>query len=118
MSHSVKFADAALIDDARLEAGLQSRSLASQLTHWARIGRAIERSDNFNHAKLFQVLSGKLETSALSHEEKAVWSEQFVLKMSGAGPDEEAFYTEMRKSGKAVGLDAAGRIVHADTKQA
>jgi hypothetical protein len=34
--------------------------------------------------------------------------------MSHPGPDEEAFFEGLRKSGKAVGLDASGMIVRAD----
>lgn len=114
MAQSVKFADDALINDARAVADLQSRSLAGQITHWARIGRAIERSGKFDHVKLSRVLAGQLQTTALSVEEKAVWSERFLATMSEAGPDEEAFFAELRKSGKAVGLDASGKIVYAD----
>ena len=117
MAKSVKFADDALIDAARAEAELQSRSLAGQITHWARIGRAIERSGGFDHARLSRVLSGELETTALSAEEKAVWAERFLAKMSEPGPDEDAFFAELRKTGKAVGLDASGKIVRADPPQ-
>ncbi len=116
MSRSVKFADDALIEDARAMAEIQSRSLAGQITHWARIGRAIERSGCLDHAKLARVLAGELETTALTAEEKALWSDRFAAKIAEPGPDEEAFFARMRKSGRAVGLDAGGRIVHADTQ--
>ncbi|MFC3167818.1 TA system antitoxin ParD family protein [Paracoccus fontiphilus] len=114
MSQSVKFADDALINDARVVAEVQSRSLASQITHWARIGRAIERSGSFDYARLSRVLAGAVETTILTAEEKAVWSEQFLAKMSESGPDEDAFFAELRASGKAVGLNAAGKVVTLD----
>ncbi|KPP82296.1 MAG: protein of unknown function DUF3423 [Oceanicaulis sp. HLUCCA04] len=114
MAKSVKFADETLIDDARHESEIQSRSLAGQITHWARLGRAIERSGSFDYAKLSRVLAGELNTTVLTAEEKAVWSERFLAKMSEAGPDEDAFFANMRKSGGAVGLDPSGRIVHTD----
>ncbi|WP_323040023.1 TA system antitoxin ParD family protein [Gemmobacter sp.] len=114
MAQSVKFADDALIDEARAVADLQSRSLAGQITHWARIGRAIERSGNFDHLKLSRVLAGQLPTTVLTAEEKAVWSERFLVTMSDPGPGEETFFNELRKSGKAVGLDGSGKIVYAD----
>lgn len=114
MAHSVKFADDAFVADARAQAELQSRSLAGQITHWARIGRAIERSGHFDHVKLSRVLAGDLETSALSPEEKTVWAERFFAEMAKPGPDEEAFFDQLRKSGKAVGVDEAGRVVYAD----
>lgn len=114
MAKSVKFADDAFIDDARAVSGIQSRSLAGQIMHWARIGRAIERSGSFDHTKISRVLAGELETTVLTAEEKAVWSERFLENMSGPGPDEEAFFADLRDSGKAVGLDESGNIVRAD----
>ena len=49
MAQSVKLSDdvMALV---RRESELQSRSVAGQITHWLRIGRAIEKSGNFDHA--------------------------------------------------------------------
>lgn len=116
MSKSVKFADERLVDDARSAAELQSRSLAGQITHWARIGRAVERSGRFDYSKLSRVLAGELETTVLSSEEKAVWSDRFLAKLSEPGPDEDAFFVALHKSGRAVGLDPSGKIVVADAK--
>lgn len=89
MTKSVKFADDAFVHDAR----------------------AIERSGRFDHTRISRVLAGEM-----TEEEKAVWSEEFLKKMSEPGPDEEAFFADLRKSGKAVGLDAAGNIVRANTQ--
>lgn len=52
MSKSAKLADDAFIDDARAGSEIQSRSLAGQITHWARIGRAIQRSGHVDHTKI------------------------------------------------------------------
>ncbi len=116
MAQSVKFADDVFVNDARAVSGIQSRSLASQIMHWARIGRAIERSGSFDHTKISRVLAGELETTTLTDEEKAVWSEGFLNKMSDPGPGEDAFFADLRKSGKAVGLDDYGNIVRAKTQ--
>ena len=110
MSKSVKL-DAALVDDARGAAALHSRSLAGQIAHWARIGRAVERSGSFDHARLSRVLAGEAETTALTPEEKAVWSERFLARMEESGSKEEAAFAALRASGVAVGLDAEGRVV-------
>lgn len=116
MAQSVKFADDTLVDDARVMAELQSRSLAGQITHWARIGRAIERSGRFDHVRLSRVLAGEAETTALTLEEKAVWSERFLAKMSEPGPAEEAFFAELRANSNAVGLDASGKLIHVEAQ--
>ncbi len=112
MAKSVKFADDMFVDDARAMAEIQSRSLAGQITHWARIGRAIERSGSFDHTRITRALAGEIDTSELSAEEKAIWSERFLAKMSEPGPNEEAFFAELRKSGKAADLDASGKAIH------
>ncbi len=114
MARSVKFADETLVEDARVESELQSRSLAGQITHWARIGRAIERSGTFDHAQLSRVLAGEAETTTLTAEEKAVWTERFLARMDAPGPGEEAHFDTLRKTGGAVGLDASGTIVRAE----
>ena len=114
MAKFVKFTDIAFIDDARAVSMVHRRSLADQITHWARIGRAIERSGRFDHTKLSRALAGDLETGTLTAEEKAVWSEAFLEKMSNPGFEEKTFFAGLRTSGAAVGLDAAGSIVRAD----
>jgi len=42
MPHAVKLSDA-LIADARAAAKLEDRSIAGQIEHWARLGRAVEQ---------------------------------------------------------------------------
>ena len=66
MAKSVKFADDAFVNDARAVSGIQSRSLAGQIKHWARIGRAIERSGSFDHTKISRGLAGEFETTTLT----------------------------------------------------
>ncbi|MGR3499613.1 MAG: hypothetical protein ACU0E9_12050 [Limimaricola soesokkakensis] len=56
------------------------------------------------HAKISRVLAGELETTALTPEERAIWSKRFLAQMAEPGPEEEAYYAELRESGKAVGL--------------
>ncbi len=116
MSKSVKFADVTFIDNARAEAETQSRSLADQIIHWARIGRAVERSQSYDHAKISRVLMGEVETTILTGEEKAVWSDQFMERMSEPGLAEEAFFKKLRESGKAVDVKTSGETIWAKRK--
>lgn len=51
-----------------------------------------------DNAKIERVLAGELETTALNEREKAVWSERFLEKMGQPGPDEEAFFEDLRAS--------------------
>jgi len=115
MAQSVKLGDdvMALV---RRESELQSRSVAGQITHWLRIGRAIEKSGTVDHARITAALAGELETASLTNDEKDLWLDGFTERMSQPGPQEEAFFARRRQLGLGVGLDAGGNLVRADTK--
>lgn len=112
MAQSVKLGND-LMRFVRRESELQSRSVAGQITHWVRIGRAIEKSGNFDSARITAVLAGERETTELTDEEKAVWLDSFTDVLAEPGPDEEAFFARRRRLGLGVGLDAAGNLVRA-----
>lgn len=110
MAQSIKLADD-IMKIVRRESELQSRSIAGQIAHWVRIGRAIEKSGNFDHARITAALAGDIETTDLTEEEKDVWLDSFVEKMAQPGPDEEAFHRRRRQLGLGIGLDEAGNLV-------
>ena len=112
MAQSVKIADD-VIATVRREADLHSRSVAGQITHWLRLGRAIEQSGAYDHARVTAALDGRLDTVELREEEAIAWLDAFTEKMSGPSATEQAFFAKRRKLGRGVGLDAAGNIVHA-----
>lgn len=114
MAQSVKLGDD-IMKVVRRESELQSRSVAGQITHWMRIGRAIEKSGNFDHTRITDALAGEIPTAELSDEEKDVWLDSFVEKMGQPGPDEEAFFARRRQLGLGVGLDEVGNLVREDT---
>ncbi|WP_207099758.1 TA system antitoxin ParD family protein [Paracoccus shandongensis] len=112
MAQSVKLADdvMALV---RREAELHSRSVAGQITHWLKIGRAIEHSGRFDHARLTAVLEGKLDTTQLSEDEEAAWLDAFTDKMGQPSDAEKAFFARCQALGQGVGLDAGGNLIYA-----
>lgn len=113
MAQSVKLSDD-IMNLVRREAELQSRSVAGQLTHWIKIGRAIERSSHFDHARVTAALEGRLDPGELTEEEGAAWTEAFIEKMGEPSEKEKAFFEQRRKLGVGVGLDASGRLVYAE----
>ena len=113
MAQSIKLGDD-IMKIIRRESELQSRSLAGQIAHWVRIGRTIEKSGNFDHARISAALAGDIETTELTGEEKDVWLDSFIEKMGQPGSDEEAFFARRRQLGLGVGLDAAGNLVRED----
>jgi hypothetical protein len=112
MAQSVKLADEvmALV---RREADLHSRSVAGQITHWLKIGRAIEYSGSYDHVRITAALEGKLDTTALTEEEGTAWLDAFTEKMGRASEEEEGFHAKRRKLGQGVGLDAGGNLIYA-----
>lgn len=110
MAQSIKLGDD-IMTIVRRESELQSRSIAGQIAHWVRIGRAIEKSGNFDHARISAALAGGIETTELTDEEKDVWLDSFVEKMGQPGSEEDAFLARRRQLGLGVGLDAAGNLV-------
>lgn len=110
MAQSIKLADD-IMKIVRRESELQSRSVAGQVAHWVRIGRAIEQSGHFDHARITAALAGQTETSTLTSEEKDVWLDSFVEKMGQPGPDEKSYFAGRRQLGLGVGLDAAGNLI-------
>ncbi|TFF21837.1 hypothetical protein E3C22_14285 [Jiella endophytica] len=112
MAQSVKLSDEtmALI---RREAELQSRSVAGQITHWVKLGRAIEQSGAYDNARIVAALEGRLDTIELSQEEEAAWLDAFTETMGQPSESEKAFFAKRRSLGRGVGLDAGGNLVHA-----
>lgn len=115
MAQSVELSDE-VMPLVRCEAELQNRSVSEQITHWLRIGRAIEKCGAFDHARISAALAGELQTTELTALEKAVWSERFLEKMSEPGPGEEDFFAELLRKGNASGLDVSGDMVRTDTQ--
>jgi hypothetical protein len=117
MAQSVKLADDVMAA-VRREAALHSRSVAGQITHWLRLGRAIEQSGAYDHARVTAALEGRLDTVELQDEEAAAWLDAFTEKMSAPSPSEQAFFAKRRKLGRGVGLDAGGNLIHAGSDAA
>jgi hypothetical protein len=112
MAQSVKLADDVMAV-VRREAELHSRSVAGQITHWVRIGRAIEQSGTYDHARVTAALNGRLDTVELREEEAIAWLDAFAEKMSSPSPTEQEFFAKRRKLGRGVGLDAGGNLIYA-----
>ncbi|MEP2828067.1 ParD-like family protein [Parvibaculum sp.] len=114
MAQSIKLADD-IMKIVRHESEMQSRSVSGQVAHWVRIGRAIEKSGNFDYARITAALSGEIGTVELTGEEKDVWLDSFVEKMGQPGSDEEAWFARRRQLGLGVGLDTDGNFVREKT---
>jgi hypothetical protein len=59
--------DEDIMDIVRREARKQGRSIDDQISHWAQIGRAIDKSPDFDDARVASILE-KAEQSAEAKE--------------------------------------------------
>jgi len=103
--------DSALIEDARGKAGLLSRSVAGQIEHWARIGRAIETSPDFSYARVCAVLEGRATIEALSEGERAALFDGLGDALANPTQREQDFYAAIGRQPGATGRDEQGRLV-------
>jgi hypothetical protein len=70
--------DADITEAARIAASRMSRSVAQQVSHWARIGRELERAQDVSTEDIRRVLDGQADYDSLPAKEqamvRAVWS--------------------------------------------
>lgn len=70
--------DAEITEAARVAASRMSRSVAQQVSHWARIGRELERARDVSAEDIRRVLEGEADYDAIPAKEqamvRAVWS--------------------------------------------
>ncbi|MEO9898977.1 MAG: hypothetical protein ABJF05_21585 [Paracoccaceae bacterium] len=112
MAQSIKLSDD-VMSVVRRESGLQSRSVAGQITHWINIGRAIEQSSAFDYQHINATLAGTRSPDELSAEEQEVWFAQFAEDMTTPSDQEEAFFAQRRQLGRGVGMNDKGELVFA-----
>ncbi|ULQ46629.1 ParD-like family protein [Flagellatimonas centrodinii] len=109
--------DADLSDAARAVAPTMSRSVAQQLSHWARIGRELERTPGISLEAIQAVLGGGGDYDALNIREQAMvrvdWKSQISERRAALQLD-EAFAQEGHRYAE---LDARGRVVEKPATQ-
>lgn len=72
MGRAVKLSDE-LVESARHESKIYSRSMTQQIEHWARIGRAAERTEAFSNDRIRTALQAELDFDELNTEEKLAY---------------------------------------------
>lgn len=112
---SVKFPDT-FVENARREAALFNRSVAGQIEHWARLGRALEGTPEFSTERVRATLMGRLKIEDLNAaERRAVLDGMFFWAANPSAEETEAYAALARRPG-AVGTDGEGGIVRSRAK--
>ena len=111
MGQSIKLADE-VMEMARRESEVQSRSLTGQITHWVKIGRAIEQSSAFDYARVRAALDGAVSPDTLSGDEQEVWAAGFAEQMTQPAETEIAALNTRKTLGQGVGLSDDGTLIY------
>ncbi len=103
--------DDELYASAAAVAPLMSRSAAQQVTHWARIGRALEANGDVSARAIADVLAGEESFDTLGNEEQAVvsatWTERIATQLASLD-----FAADFEVAGETYSeLDETGQIV-------
>jgi hypothetical protein len=102
---------AQLVDLARAEAAVFSRSISGQLEHWARIGRAMENAPGFTLDRARAAIEGRLDPALLSDEECRYYYDLLGDALANPGLEVKAAARRRGRSVGAAGYDDAGRLV-------
>lgn len=97
-----------LIEAARQDAGVFSRSIGGQVEHWARIGQALEAVPGYSVDRVRAALEGRFDSAALCDDELRIMDDLLFLEPTAA--QRKAMARIGARAG-AVGEDAEGRLV-------
>lgn len=110
--------DDGIYASAKAAAPAMDRSAAQQVSHWARIGREMERSRGIPHSEIAAVLNGEthyddLDDSRAQAIVRAVWAEEMkqwreTLDLEAEFIAKGLPYAELDESGEVVVREPAG----------
>lgn len=89
----------------KTESRLMHRSQAGQIEYWARIGRAVEHSGQFDYAQITRALQAEIPVDALSAYEKSVYDELHDEAMRDATVSEQDAHRRRLQAMQAEGID-------------
>lgn len=112
---SVKFR-VKFVDEARQEAELLNRSVAGQIEHWARLGKALENAPGIPLKRVREALAGRVNLRTLSRDEQEAVLDQMHERLANPTADEVAAYAALTELPGAVGIDAKGKLVQRPLK--
>jgi hypothetical protein len=88
---------AELVDAARAESTLFSRSIGGQVEYWANIGRAFESTPGFTLDRVRAALAGHYDAALLSRDEAEIFDDLLGSAMDAMQTDEERkFWSEFK----------------------
>jgi len=100
MATAIKLTDG-FVEMARSEGRVMGRSIAGQVEHWARLGRAMERAAGFDYDRIRAVLAAQASFDDLGADEQtiALAALEAELEQPLAAEREKAFFARLRAAG-------------------
>ena len=115
MPHTIRISDEEM-KIVRQAAKTHSRSIAKQVEHWLRLGRATERSSNVSFERVELDLKAQLSIDELTGEEQEAYMEKFNERMGNFTPEIEAAYAKLGDDERNGGLDENDNLVYGSAK--
>lgn len=114
MASAIKLSDT-FVEIARNEGRVMGRSIAGQVEHWARLGRAVERAPGFSYDRVHAALSARTSIDDLTADEHAVALAALEDHLENLPRDRDAaFFARLR----AAGAPVHGEIVRRSASKA
>ena len=98
------------VEEARREADLFRRSVAAQVEHWAKLGRAFENTPGIGLDRVRAALDGRLKIEDLSAAERTAFLDRWGAHYD-ASQSIGDYFAELGRREGAVGDDEKGRLV-------
>jgi len=100
-----------LVEQARREGAVFSRSISGQVEHWARLGQALEAAPGFTLDRVRAALEGKFDPADLSEDEWTIFDDMAFNSLAQPTDAERAAYAAIGAEPGAVGMDENDNIV-------
>lgn len=99
------------LDEARREADAFNRSLAAQVEHWARIGRAVEHTPGLGVSDVQSLFDGRFKVEDLAPSVRGAFWGHMTEAFKASDAEADAYYAELASREGAVGRNAQGELV-------
>ncbi len=100
-----------LVDQARREANVFSRTVSGQIEHWLKLGRALEATPGLTLDRVRAALETRLDPDELEAAEREIYEDLLGQSLDKPSDQEEAYFAKLRETSGAVGYDENGRLV-------
>jgi len=100
-----------LVDQARRDANVFSRTVSGQIEHWLKLGLALEATPGLTLDRVRAALETRLDPDELEAAEREIYEDLLGQSLDNTSDQEEAYFAGLRATSGAVGYDQHDRLV-------